>query len=85
MCIRCRREGTNNRFSAGNHMDLGRQPYVLGVLTQVEEMLIAHGSPILQVMHSIGGQYNIEDTPSIFHKRLKMLQRHCHDRLTTWT
>ena len=57
MCIRCRREGTNHIFLARNRMDPGTQPHVLAILTQVEEMLIAHASPILQVMHSIGGQY----------------------------
>ena len=38
-------------------MNPGEQPNVLAELTQVEEMLIARASPILQVMHSIGGQY----------------------------
>ena len=57
MCMHCRREGTNHKFSTRNHMDLGTQPDVLRVLTEVEEMFIAHAIPILQVMHSIGGQY----------------------------
>ena len=57
VCIWCKRERTNQRFSVGNHIDPRTQPHVLGVLTQVEEMLIACASPILQVMHSIGGQY----------------------------
>ena len=60
MCIRCRREGTNHIFSYGNHMDPGTQPHILGVLTEVEDMLIAHASLILQVMHSIGGQYKYQ-------------------------
>ena len=38
-------------------MDLGEQPLVFPVLTQVEEMLIARVSPILQVTHARGGQY----------------------------
>ena len=38
-------------------MDLGKQPFVLAVLTQVEEMLISHANPILQVTHARGGQY----------------------------
>ena len=38
-------------------MDPGIQPHVLAVLTQVEEMLICHANPILQVMHARGGQY----------------------------
>ena len=57
MCTRCKKEGNRHRFSSGNHMNLGLQPLVLASLTQIEEMLIARASPILQVMHSIGGQY----------------------------
>lgn len=57
MCMRCKREGTRHRFSSQNHMDPGSQPRVLAELTQVEKMLIARASPILQVMYSIGGQY----------------------------
>ena len=60
MCMRCLREESNHRFSATNHMDLRNQPHVLEDLTQVEEMLIARASPILQVMHSIGGQYKYQ-------------------------
>ena len=56
MCMCCTRERTNHKLSAHNHMDPGTKPHVLAVLTQVEEMLIARASPILQVMCSIGGQ-----------------------------
>ena len=38
-------------------MDPGIQPTVLAVLTQVEEMLINHAYPILQVTHAHGGQH----------------------------
>ena len=38
-------------------MDLGIQPPILAVLTQVEEMLISRANPILQVTHAHGGQY----------------------------
>ena len=38
-------------------MDLGKQPPVLVVLTQVEEILISYANPILQVTHAHGGQY----------------------------
>ena len=38
-------------------MDLGSQSSELENLTQVEEMLIAFVSPILQVTHAIGGKY----------------------------
>ena len=38
-------------------MDPIEQPYILRVLTQVEEMLITHMNPILQVTDARGGQY----------------------------
>ena len=38
-------------------MDPGKQPLVLSILTQVEEMLIARVNPILQVTHACGAQY----------------------------
>jgi len=38
-------------------MDPGEQPRVLGIFTQVEEMLIALVKTILQVTHARGGQY----------------------------
>ena len=38
-------------------MDLGNHPAILAVLTQVEEMLISHANPVLQVTHAHGGQY----------------------------
>lgn len=56
-CFRCASSKSTNRFSALNNMDPGEQPYVLHQLTQVEEMIIAHVNPILQVTHSRGGQY----------------------------
>ena len=57
VCNRCRQEKGNNRFSASYDMDPRPQPKELANLTQVEEMLIACVSPILQVTHAIGGQY----------------------------
>eukprot|EP01018_Ginkgo_biloba_P033876 Gb_14363 [translate_table: standard] len=50
-------EVTLPRFSLSNNMDPGDQPFVLRILTQVEEMFIARVSPILQVSHAPGGQY----------------------------
>ena len=38
-------------------MNPRKQPPVLSLLTQVEEMLIARVNPILQVTHACGGQY----------------------------
>ena len=52
-------------------MDLGTQPHVLEDLTQVEEMLIACASPILQVMHSIGGQYKYQGHTISFTQEIK--------------
>jgi hypothetical protein len=57
ICSRCQQEKENNQFSVENNMDPGSQPSELANLTQVEEMLIARVSPILQVTHAIGGQY----------------------------
>ena len=71
MCLRCLREGSNHRLSVANHMDQGFQPCVLQDLTQVEEMLIARASPILQVMHSIGGQYKYQGHTIIFLQEIK--------------
>eukprot|EP01018_Ginkgo_biloba_P021168 Gb_06945 [translate_table: standard] len=56
-CARCKSERGAHRFSVWNKMDPKEQPYVLAVLTQVEEMLIARVSPILQVLHAPRGQY----------------------------
>lgn len=38
-------------------MDTKVQYRVLSNIVQVKQMLIAHVNPILQVMHSIGGQF----------------------------
>lgn len=55
-CFCCASSKSTNRFSELNNMNRGEQPYVLQQLTQVEEMLIAHVNPILQVTHAHGGQ-----------------------------
>ncbi|KAH9293492.1 hypothetical protein KI387_041308, partial [Taxus chinensis] len=57
ICTRCYSERNGHHFSSWNNMDPGVQPHVLGVLTQVEEMLIARVNPIMQVSHARGGQY----------------------------
>ncbi|GLJ15036.1 hypothetical protein SUGI_0245580 [Cryptomeria japonica] len=54
---RCFSERGIHRFSSANNLDPGEQPLVLKKLTQVEEMLIARISPILQVTHARGSQY----------------------------
>ena len=71
MCVQCLREGSNHIFLATNHMDPGTQPHILEDLTQVEEMLIAHESPILQVMHSIGGQHKYQGHTISFLREIK--------------
>ena len=53
----CHRETNGYRFSKWNNMDLGEQPIVLSIHTQIEEMLIDRVSPIVQVRHADGGQY----------------------------
>ena len=57
VCVRCRQERGIHRFSQDNNMNPGKQPPVLSILTQVEEMIIARVNPILQVTHARGGQY----------------------------
>ena len=52
-------------------MDPRSQPHVLEVLTQVEDMLTAHASPILQVMHSISGQYKYRENTISFLQEVK--------------
>ena len=54
-CSHCILERKGHHFSLENNMNLGIQPPVLAVLTQVEEMLISRTNPILQVTHSRGG------------------------------
>ena len=71
MCTRCKKEGSRHRFSSQNHMNPGLQPLVLASLTQIEEMLIARASPILQVMHSIGGQYKYRGHTISFPQEVK--------------
>ena len=56
-CSHCILEQKGHRFSLENNMDPGIQSHVLAVLTQVEEMIISHVNPILQVTHAHDGQY----------------------------
>ena len=74
---RCQQEKGNNKFSTLNNMDPQPQPEELANLTQVEEMLIARLSSILQVTHATSVQYkskghtisfpqNIEHVSNIF-------------------
>lgn len=83
MCTRCKKEGNKHRFSSQNHKNPGLQPLIIGSLTQVEEMLIARASPILQVMHSIGGQYKYRGHTISFPQYVKdvanKLPRHIKD------
>ena len=56
-CSRCILELKAHHFSLEKDMDPGNQPAVFTVLTQVEEMLISHANPVLQVTHGHGSQY----------------------------
>ena len=56
-CSRCILKQKGHWFSLENNMDSGNQPIFLPVLTQVEEIIISHANPILQVTHAHGGQY----------------------------
>ena len=53
---RCRKEKGDYTFSTQNSVDPKAQLKELENLTQVEEMLIACVSPILQVTHATSGQ-----------------------------
>ena len=44
---RYQRKISGHQFSKWNNMDPDSQPNVLSILTQIEEMLIAHVKPIL--------------------------------------
>ena len=71
MCTRCKSERTHHRFSSQNNMNPGLRTLVLASLTQVEEMLTARASPVLQVMHSIGGKYKNRGYTIIFPYEVK--------------
>ena len=47
----------NHRFSLSNNMDPGPQPPILAAISQIEEIIIARVSPILQVTQAHRGQY----------------------------
>ena len=57
ICVICRKEHDIHCFSQDSNMNPHKQPTVLSILTQVEEILIARVNPILQVTHARGGQY----------------------------
>ena len=70
-------------------MDPGSQPSELANLTQVEEMLIALVSPILQVTHAIGGQYKhkghkISTYIKVFHIRKRVTNNNCLEERSMW-
>jgi hypothetical protein len=61
-------------------MNLGNQPLVLSILTQVEEILIARVSPLLQVIHARCGQYQYSGHPISFPKNSNTIVNYlpCH-------
>ena len=56
-CSRCILKRKGHRFSLENNMDPGNHIDFLAVLIQVDEMLVSHANPILQVTHASGHQY----------------------------
>ena len=56
-------------------MDPRSQPSELANLTQVEEMLIARVSPILQVTHAIGGQYKYKGHKISFPRNIEHIYK----------
>lgn len=63
-------------------MDLGEQPLMLQKLTQVEEMLIAGVNPILQVIHTCGGQYKYNGHTISFPHDIKSIAKILPHRIT---
>jgi hypothetical protein len=63
-------------------MDPSHQPIVLSILTQVEEMLIARVSPILQVRHARGGQYKYSGHTISFPQQIVHIENFLLDRLS---
>ncbi|XP_059068385.1 uncharacterized protein LOC131858917 [Cryptomeria japonica] len=55
-CYRCTLEKNGHRLSKWNNMDPDQQPICLQRLSQIEDMLIARVSPVLQVTYARGGQ-----------------------------
>jgi hypothetical protein len=55
-------------------MDPRHQPIVLSIITEVEEMLIARVSPILQVRHVVGGQYKYNDHTISFPQQILQIE-----------
>jgi hypothetical protein len=65
-------------------MDPRSQPHVLANLTQVEEMLIARVTPILQVTHATGGQYKYKGHTICFPQHVEEVYKvfpHAIDKL----
>ena len=57
-------------------MESGIQPPVLVVLTQVEEMLISHANPILQVTHAHGSQYKYSGNTICFPQDISNISKY---------
>ena len=75
ICNRCRQERGIHRFSCSNNLDPGPQAEILSKLTQVEEMLIARVSPILQVTHATGGQYKYKGHTISFPQNVQQVSK----------
>ena len=56
-------------------MDLGIQPNVLKIRTNIEEMLIARVNPVLQVTHARGGQYKYTGHTISFPQEISSIAR----------
>lgn len=55
-CYRCTLENNGHQFSKWNNMDPNQQPICLQRLSQIEDMLIARVSSVLQVTYARGRQ-----------------------------
>lgn len=57
VCRRCKSERGAHSFFGYNNMDPREKPHVFRVLTQAEEILIAHVNPIFKATYARGGKY----------------------------
>jgi hypothetical protein len=75
ICKRRKSEKGSHSFSHWDKMNPTDQTHVIGLLTQVEDMLIEHVNPILQVTHACGGKYTYSGHTIIFVQDISMIER----------
>ncbi|XP_059076419.1 uncharacterized protein LOC131875765 [Cryptomeria japonica] len=78
---RCTLENNGHRFSKWNNMDLDQQPICLQRLSQIEGMLIARVSPVLQVTYARGGQLKYSDHTICFPRDITTIASYLSRRI----